>query len=189
MAATRELLIDTMKQLLWERGYDATSPNQVLERSGVGKGSFYHHFKGKKDLAIAAMESRTDDLIAEFDQIIAQTDGDWLAQVSAYLRLPRHALKGCRMGRIVQDPSVEDEQLLAPLERYFSTMHKRFTAIYGEAQSSGALVKIHKPEALAKLTLSVLQGGFVVGRAVQQDDTVADVCESFLDMLAALKTN
>ena len=51
MAATRELLIDTMKQLLWERGYDATSPNQVLERSGVGKGSFYHHFKGKKDLA------------------------------------------------------------------------------------------------------------------------------------------
>lgn len=187
MAATRDLLIDTMKQLLWERGYDATSPNQVLERSGLGKGSFYHHFKSKKELAIAAMESRTDELITEFDAIVAVSSGDWFSQVNAYLRLPRHALKGCRMGRIVQDPSVEDQVLKAPLERYFTLMQERFCTIYAQAQQQGELSVAYKPEMLATLTLSVLQGGFVVGRAVNQDDTVGDVCEGFLKMLESLK--
>ncbi|MFY0676307.1 MAG: TetR/AcrR family transcriptional regulator [Neptuniibacter sp.] len=187
MAATRELLIDTMKQLLWERGYDATSPNHVLERSGVGKGSFYHHFKGKKELAIAAMESRTDEVIAEFDNIVAQTEGDWLAKVSAYLRQRRHALKGCRIGRIVQDPSVEDKALQAPLERYFSTIQQRLTAIYSKAQSEGQLASSCQPDALATLTMSVIQGGHVVGRAASQDNVVNEVCESFIQMLATLK--
>lgn len=189
MAATRDLLIDTMKQLLWERGYDATSPNHVLERSGVGKGSFYHHFKGKKDLAIAAMESRTDEVIEEFDNIVAQTDGDWLAKVSAYLRLPRHALKGCRVGRIVQDPSLEDQELQAPLERYFSTIQQRIAAIYSEAQSSGQLASSCQPEALATLTLSVIQGSHVIGRAVAQDSMVNDTCEDFIQLLKMLKTH
>ena len=187
MATTRDLLVDTMKQLLWERGYDATSPNHVLERSGVGKGSFYHHFKSKKDLAVAAMEARADDLIAEFDGLISQTSGDWFDKVCAYLQLPRHALKGCRMGRIVQDPSVGDDQLLAPLERYFSTMHQRFSGIYQEAQQQDKLAKAIPAEALATLTLSVIQGGFVVGKATSQDQIVDETCGSFMTLLESLK--
>lgn len=187
MANTRDLLVNTMKQLLWERGYDATSPNHVLERSGVGKGSFYHHFKSKKDLAVAAMEARADDLIGEFDTLMCKTEGDWLAKVSAYLLLRRHALKGCRMGRVVQDPSVEDEILLAPLQHYFSTMQQRFTDIYRQAQESGTLAQSQKPEMLAALTLSVIQGGFVIGKATSEDRLVGEVCSSFIAMLAEMK--
>lgn len=189
MANTRDLLVETMKQLLWERGYDATSPNQVLERSGVGKGSFYHHFKSKKDLAVAAMETRADDLIAEFDQLMTKTQGGWFDKVSAYLKLPRHALKGCRMGRIVQDPSVEDEVLLAPLNRYFSTMHQRFSTIYRVAQQDGSLAATIPADALATLTLSVIQGGFVVGKATSYDSSVNQTCDSFLSLLAGLKSH
>lgn len=188
MLTTREKLVDTMKQLLWERGYDATSPNHVLDRSGVGKGSFYHHFKSKKDLAIAAMEARADELINEFDRIMLETKGDWFDKVCAYLNQPRHALKGCRMGRIVQDPSVEDSDLQAPLDRYFSIMQQRFTSLYLTAQSEGKLNRSHQPEALAILTLSVIQGGFVVGKATSQDRLVDEACHSFTVMLSAMKS-
>lgn len=189
MSATREQLISTMKQLLWERGYDATSPNHVLQRSGVGKGSFYHHFSSKKALAIAAMESRAEDLIAEFDALIASTKGDWLTKIAAYLDLPRDASKGCRMGRIVQDPSFEDEELLAPLQHYFTVMQQRLTHLYAQAQQQGELSTQLSAEALATLTLSVIQGSFVVGKATQQNAAVTTNSTQFMQLLGSLKNH
>ena len=53
---TRERLVQSAQELLWERGYVAMSPKAIQERSGVGQGSMYHHFKGKADLAAAAIE-------------------------------------------------------------------------------------------------------------------------------------
>ena len=53
---SRERLVTAMSELMWERGYAATSPREVRERSGVGQGSMYHHFPSKRDLALAALQ-------------------------------------------------------------------------------------------------------------------------------------
>ena len=45
--SSRDQLTEAMAELLWERGYAATSPRDVMERAGVGQGSMYHHFSGK----------------------------------------------------------------------------------------------------------------------------------------------
>ena len=41
---------------IWERGYGATSVDAICERADVRKGSFYHFFKSKAALAVAAVE-------------------------------------------------------------------------------------------------------------------------------------
>ena len=51
---TREKILRATKDLLWERGFEAMSPRDVMSRSG-GQGSLYHHFTGKLDLACAAL--------------------------------------------------------------------------------------------------------------------------------------
>src|SRR5688572_27007362 len=43
--STSERLIESTRELLWERGYVGTSPKAILERAGAGQGSMYHHFK------------------------------------------------------------------------------------------------------------------------------------------------
>jgi len=45
----RERLIETTRDLLWERGYVGTSPRAILTRAGVGQGSMYHNFTGKAE--------------------------------------------------------------------------------------------------------------------------------------------
>ena len=53
---SRRRLLDATAELLWECGVSGTTPQAVWERSGVGQGSYYHHFSSKTALARAALE-------------------------------------------------------------------------------------------------------------------------------------
>src|SRR5262249_33224958 len=46
----REQLLDTGLQVLHERGFNATSVQDITEAASVPKGSFYNHFESKEDL-------------------------------------------------------------------------------------------------------------------------------------------
>ena len=62
---SREKLVAATCELFAERGFTATSPTMVLDRSGVGHGSLYHYFDGKEALALAAIERMRTDLTAK----------------------------------------------------------------------------------------------------------------------------
>jgi len=53
---TRQKLIDTAKTLIWTSSYGAVSVDDICKKADVKKGSFYHYFPSKQDLALATME-------------------------------------------------------------------------------------------------------------------------------------
>jgi AcrR family transcriptional regulator len=55
--ASRARLLEVATELFTERGYEATSITDVLERSKLSRGAFYHHFPGKEALFEAVLES------------------------------------------------------------------------------------------------------------------------------------
>lgn len=186
MNTTRDMLIDTMKELLWQRGYDATSPNQVLEKSGVGKGSLYHHFKSKKELAIAAMDHRADELIKEADQLFSG-NAFWLTKFEQYLLQPRDAMAGCRLGRITLDPSIlEDADLQRPIKRYFTHLHQLMNNVLNEAQNNGQISKVIPANTLVYTIIASLQGGFLVSRACNDSGILKQSVEGIYAILKNL---
>src|SRR3954447_7222689 len=52
----RERLIQATIDLIWTESYGAVSVDAICDRAGVKKGSFYHFFKSKDDLVLAALE-------------------------------------------------------------------------------------------------------------------------------------
>ena len=54
--ATRQLLISVARELFAERGYAATSVEEIIQRAGVARGALYHHFAGKDALFRAVYE-------------------------------------------------------------------------------------------------------------------------------------
>ncbi len=114
METSRDRLVTAMSDLMWERGYAATSPREVRERSGVGQGGMYHHFSGKHALALAALERNCADLLPGSLELL-EGEGTPLVRLRAYLSRDRDALRGCKVGRLTQDPEVaSDPELLAP---------------------------------------------------------------------------
>lgn len=181
---SRETLVSTMSELMWERGYAGTSPREVRERSGVGQGSMYHHFPSKRDLALAALERNCADLLPAADDLEGQ--GDPLARIEAYLSRPRAALKGCKVGRMTQDPQVvADPVLLAPIARTFARMHGSWVRVLTEAIDAGELSADLDPERLAYTLMATLQGGYVLAIAEQNPAAFEAACAGALDLLHA----
>jgi AcrR family transcriptional regulator len=181
---SRELLVEAMSDLLWERGYADTSPRDVRERSGLGQGSMYHHFPTKRDLALAALERNVADLLP----VASELDGpsDPMARIEGYLMRPREALKGCKVGRMTQDPQVRDDPvLLAPVARAFAQVHGSWAKVLREAVAAGELRDDLDPERLAHTLMAVLQGGYVLAIAQQDRAPFDDACAGALDLLRA----
>jgi len=68
---TKQRLLDTAIQLIWEQSYGAVSVDHICEQAGAQKGSFYHFFPSKSALAVAAIEAHWQQRQPEMDRIFA----------------------------------------------------------------------------------------------------------------------
>lgn len=49
---TRQMIVDAAIELFIEKGYDEVTVEEVCEKAGVSKGTFYNHFKSKEQAVI-----------------------------------------------------------------------------------------------------------------------------------------
>lgn len=180
--STREQLVAAARELLWERGYEAMSPRAILERSGAGQGSFYHHFSGKADLAATALDEVAGEMQETFDAIL-HTDQPPLERVKAYLAQPREALRGCRLGRMAQEQVIGQDTLRDPVAHYFIHVEQELTATLEEAQREEALNQSIQAADLAATLLAIVQGGYVLARALQDPGQMDQAIRGALELL------
>jgi AcrR family transcriptional regulator len=161
--STRERLINSTRELLWERGYAGTSPRAILDRSGAGQGSMYHHFTGKEDLAAAAMRATANDLLTLAET--GMSDGSAFERLRAYLLRHREVLMGCPVGRMAGDAEVlESEVLHGIVTDTFARLRAYLVAVLDEGRAAGEFVDVD-PAEIADTVLAVVQGGYVLARA------------------------
>lgn len=167
--STPDRLIESTRELLWERGYVGTSPRAIQRRAGAGQGSMYHHFSGKSDLALAAIGRTAEEMRAAVEEILGGP-GTAVERVSAYLRREREVLRGCPIGRLTQDPDVMADPLLRePVEQTFDWLRNRLADVLAAGRDAGELDPGLDPRATAAVVVAVLQGGYVVARAANRD--------------------
>jgi AcrR family transcriptional regulator len=59
---TRQLLRDSLNVLILEKGYEAITVQDVLDRANVGRSTFYAHFQDKEDLLLNGVETLWEQL-------------------------------------------------------------------------------------------------------------------------------
>ncbi|MFI5838918.1 TetR/AcrR family transcriptional regulator [Catenuloplanes sp. NPDC051500] len=184
---TRERLIEATRELLWDRGYVGTSPRDILARAGVGQGSMYHHFRGKADLAAAALQRNADQMRANGEKVFDAETGVYDRLVT-YLMRPREALKGCRIGRMSEDPDiVADPVLRKPLDETLGWYRARLTSLLAEGQASGELRAGFVPREVAATVVAVVQGGYVLAKAAQSTEPYDDAVAGAVSLLSSLR--
>lgn len=92
-----QLILDITEKILIEKGYHATSMDEVAARAGVAKGTLYQHFSSKEELALALIEHK----IALFEQFIAQVVNSPLQTRAKLERIVRYVYQE-RHGQYMQ---------------------------------------------------------------------------------------
>src|SRR5437660_7112911 len=90
--ATRGHLLDVARELFTERGFEDTSVELVLERSGVSKGSLYHHFGSKEalfEVVLDAVEAEVAIILVDAARRATSPVGALRAACKAWVRLAR----------------------------------------------------------------------------------------------------
>lgn len=166
----RDRLVDSTRALLWERGYVGTSPRSILERSGVGQGSMYHHFAGKAELARAALQRSAAELEAVAEDRL-DGPGTAVERVSRWLLRDREVLRGCPVGGLAQDPDVvADPQLRQPVDQALASVQRRLAGVLAEGRARGELDAGLDVDEIAAMIAAVVQGGYVLARAADSPE-------------------
>ena len=183
----RTALIEATKELLWERGYEATSPRDMLDRSGAGQGSLYHHFSGKLELAGIALTEMAEEEMAAIAAIFDPAKPP-LDRVHAYLSRERDALRGCRLARLANEAAVELPAFRQPIAAFLDRIIELLHASLAEAQASGQLRPGIAPSIVATTLLAVIEGGYVLARAHWEPRYMAEAVGGALALLRTVAT-
>ena len=117
---TKQKLLDTAMQLIWEQSYGAVSVDHICERAGAKKGSFYHFFPSKSDLAVAAIDDHWQKMRPDLDRIFSpQTPPlERLADYCSFVyERQKHQMRefgrvcGCVFTSLGSELSTQDEQI------------------------------------------------------------------------------
>jgi AcrR family transcriptional regulator len=161
---TREKILRATKELLWERGFEAMSPRDVMARSGAGQGSLYHHFAGKLDLACAALAEMAAEESESMDAIFSPAKPP-LERIEDYLGRERDALRGCRMARLANELAMAQPEFRLSIANYLQRIEARLALALREAREAGDIPPDADEKALAAMVLAIVEGGFVLARA------------------------
>jgi AcrR family transcriptional regulator len=81
---TRQLLLDALNVLIVEKGYEAMTVQDVIDRANVGRSTFYAHFQDKEDLLLKAVETLWADLEAHLKNVRTEGEIVWNLSLSMF---------------------------------------------------------------------------------------------------------
>ena len=119
---TKGKIISAAWELFYEQGYDDTTVEEIIEKSGTSKGSFYHYFEGK-DALLGSLSIIFDEKYQELMETIDVTKGEkhLLDHNRLYFKVLRKIVtEGQKNGELTDELSVNEiVRAYAMLERAF----------------------------------------------------------------------
>jgi TetR/AcrR family transcriptional repressor of nem operon len=169
--SARTKLLDAAVRVIREKGYAATTVDDLCAEAGVTKGAFFHHFATKEDLAVAAAAYWSEITGALFRTAPYHAHKDPLDRVLAYVDFRRDILRGeladftCLLGPMVQEAYDTSPKIRKACEAAISSHAATLERDIAEARKLYAPKAAWKVEELALFTQAVLQGAFILAKA------------------------
>lgn len=194
--STRERLLDTAKTLVMDKGFAGTSIDDILKETGLTKGAFFHHFKGKADLARELVKKYAlNDLrmFQDFDKDSREHTDDPLEQVMYFLKTFETYISNSEdpaPGCMYAVYTYESRQFDTDVLDFVSDTLRSWTSIYvrkfQEVMDRYEPALDVTPRQLAEMIVSVIEGGLVLQRAHGDTDTTRRQSEQFRNYLTLL---
>ena len=178
---SRTRLLDAALHVIRAKGYSAARVEDVCETAGLTKGSFFHHFASKEDLALAAAEHFSAFAESVFSVAPYHLHADPLDRLLGYVDFRKAILQGelpeytCLLGTMVQETYETHPAIRKACDRCIGAHAATLVADIQAAVDQYGLSPEWTVESLAYYTQAVIQGAFILAKA-QQSSLIAASC-------------
>lgn len=173
-------LLEATLKVVRTKGYSATRIEDVCAEAGLTKGSFFHHFKSKEDLALAAAAHWDALSLETFAAAPYHGAADPVSRLIAYVEFRKAILTGdlpdftCFAGTIIQEAYRTHPDVSAACARSITGQAKALEADIREAMRAHSIRGPWTAESLALHILAVIHGGFILAKAHESAEVAAE---------------
>jgi TetR/AcrR family transcriptional regulator, transcriptional repressor for nem operon len=172
-------LLDAARHVIRAKGYSATRVEDICEAAGLTKGSFFHHFDSKEELALEAVAAEEGGSSRLFASAPYHTSPDPLDRLLAYIDFRKSMLQGelaeftCLAGTMVQEVYDTYPAIREACDHSISTHAATLISDIKEAMRQRDMHPDWTAESLALYTQATLQGAFILAKAKYSRDVAA----------------
>ena len=193
---TRQRILDAAQGHVMSKGFAGTSIDDILKETGLTKGAFFHHFKGKGDLARTLVERYALGDLKMFETFAEEAEAEeqdpleqmmiFLRKFEAYICRSEDPAPGCMYAVYTYESHIFDPGVLD----FVSDTLRQWTGIY--VRKYQEVIDRYPPRLnvtarqLAELTVSVVEGGLILQRAWQDTGVTCRQSEQLRNYLILL---
>ncbi|MCB1278613.1 TetR/AcrR family transcriptional regulator [Prosthecobacter sp.] len=165
-STAKDRLIEAVLELLWTGSYGGTSVDQICDRAGVKKGSFYHFFESKTALAIAGVEHGWTEHRKKLDQtfspVVPPLERIWrcfreFREEQGEMQAKHGRVLGCPVHSLGAEVSTTDDQLRDKLQEILAQFIRYYESAIRDAHFQGVIEAPDAP-ALARILFAYGEG-------------------------------
>ena len=180
---SRQKLLNAAISLVREKGYAATSVDQVCESASLTKGAFFHHFKSKDALAVACASYWSECSSAVFASAPYQAHTDPLDRILGHLEFRKATLSGklqditCLAGTMVQEVYTSHPDIARACA---ATIYERAAEMEKDIEAAMKQHRIRAGWTAASLALhmqAVVQGAIILAKAKGEVDVAVETID------------
>jgi TetR/AcrR family transcriptional regulator, transcriptional repressor for nem operon len=192
---TREKLLQVAFDLIWNQSYGAVSVDQICERARVNKGSFYHYFPSKSELAVAAYEENWREKQPEMDRIFSpqippiERLALWCRHVVS--RQKQKAEKyghvcGCPYASLGTELATQDEKIRTKSQEIMDRTIRYLESALRDAAREGSII-VEDADSIAKRIYTAVLGVLLFAKVHNDLAVLREIEETVLNIAGVRK--
>lgn len=180
---TKEKMMRVAEKLMIDKGFVATTVDEICEAAGVTKGSFFHYFKGKDELGKLLIERFSKNTHKMMENSCCGTD-DPLERIYGFIDFALEVIKnpnvkGCLVGTFAQEISETHPELKSCCAKGFDEGAEFFKKEFAKAKTKYAPKADFDAESLGDYFVALMQGIFLVRRTKKDNKSAEKVLNHF----------
>jgi TetR/AcrR family transcriptional repressor of nem operon len=189
---TKQRLLSTAQELFYSRSYADVGVQEICQKAGVKKGSFYHFFPSKRDLTIAILDEtwewyRANVLANAFARDVPPLQRierllDMVYQHHKSTKEQTGRILGCPFGNLAGEMSTQDEGIRERVNRIFRDLEAPIEEALGEAVKAGDLPPELDSAATAGAMVAYLEGISLMAKTRNDPDIVRKLGPAMLNL-------
>jgi len=179
---TREKILECAREIFNTKGFSATTINDLVQATGMQKGSLYFHFSGKDDIARAVLSEATSEFMDFLNETLAgDNPGASLAQFFR-CALEKHLstgfVGGCLFANTALEMSDSDPDFAGVIAKVFDQWSDKVAIVVARAQKKGQIRTDINSEALANHIIATIEGGIMMSRLKKDERPMRQCLET-----------